>query len=91
MSAAMPDLSIYAKGAQLERQLRQIKPGERFRIPAQELAEIQVPANPLDRQTVLYLSDWFRDRMPFYCVTYHNIATGDIEFANEQSSAGKGE
>lgn len=82
----MPDLSRYTKGAQLERQLRRLKPGERFRIPARDLADIEVPADPLDKQTVLYLSDWFRDRMPFYCVTYHNIANGDIEFANEQAS-----
>lgn len=73
------DLSAFTKGAQLERQIRTLKPGRRIRISREMLADIIVPANPLDRQTPEYLANWFHSRMPFYCTLYQNPIHGFFE------------
>lgn len=65
------DLSIYTRGAQLERQLQTLRPGQCFRMSETQLSDIVVPANPLDRQTPEYLAKWFHVRMPFYCTLHH--------------------
>lgn len=79
----MADFSVYTRAAELEGKLRQLKPGQRMRVAVRDLLDMMVPANPLDRQTPAYLADWFRDRMPFRCVVYHDILTHDYEFSNE--------
>lgn len=67
------DLSIYTRGARFERLLRTLQPGQAVDITAQELSDIVVPANPLDRQTPEYLVEWFKIRMPFYCEVSEGI------------------
>lgn len=76
------DFSVYTKAAELEGKLRQIPPGQRMRVAIRDLLDMMVPADPIDRQTPIYLADWFRKRMPFRCITYHDIMTGDFEFEN---------
>lgn len=62
------DLSIFSRGAWLLRQLQELKPGQAMRITANMLADVTVPANPLDRQTPEYLIEFFRIRLPFFVV-----------------------
>jgi hypothetical protein len=66
----MVDMSIYTDGARLERELRQLKPGQNFRVPVMDLRRVVVPANPMDNQTPEYLARWFHARMPFYCTLH---------------------
>lgn len=73
-------LSDFTKGAQLEKTLRRLKPGEFMRVSKNSLLDILVPANPLDRQTPEYLAEWFRSRLPFYATTHEDTITGDWEF-----------
>lgn len=67
------DLSRFTSGARLERLLRTIPPGKSLNVSVHDLADIEVPANPLDRQTPEYLVEWFRIRMPFYCTVTPDI------------------
>lgn len=60
------DLSKYTLGARLLGQLRQIKPGEAYRLTMTTLGDVLVPADPLDRQTPEYLVEFFKVRLPFY-------------------------
>lgn len=71
------DLSVFTKGAQLERELRKLERGQNFRLSAKMLLDVMVPANPLDHQTPAYLAKWFHERMPFYCTLHHDLA-GDF-------------
>lgn len=67
----------FTKGARLLGRLRMLKPGECFRMDVRaELSDIEVPANPLDRQTPEFLARWMHARMPFYC-TLHRDALGN--------------
>lgn len=62
------DLSKFTDGARLLGQLRMLEHGEAFRLTAERLRDIEVPANPLDQQTPEYLVEWFKVRLPFYTV-----------------------
>ena len=64
------DLSIYTRGARLLRDMKQLRPGQNFRVSAQTLSDMVVPADPMGRQTPDYLARWFHARMPFYCTLY---------------------
>lgn len=78
------DLEALSRGARLERMLRTLLPGFCIRITAATLADVMVPADPLDHQTVKYLAEWFRVRMPFNCSTREIIDSGDWEFKHEK-------
>jgi hypothetical protein len=66
------------EAAALERRLRHLKPGECFDV--RDWRDIEVPADPLDRQTPEFLAEWFRSRMPFYCTTREDILSGKWTF-----------
>ena len=63
----MAGLGQFTRGAQLLKMLSNIPPGKAVDISADKLLDIEVPANPMDRQTPEYLIDWFYARLPFYC------------------------
>ena len=73
-------LARLTKGAQLEKSLRRLKPGECYDVRREDWLDIEVPTNPLDRQTPAFLVEWFRSRMPFYCETHEDILTGKWTF-----------
>ena len=73
-------LARFTKGALLEKSLRRLKPGECYDVRREDWLYIEVPTNPLDRQTPAFLAEWFRIRMPFYCETREDILTGKWTF-----------
>jgi len=79
-------LEDFRLGAELERELRTLKPGQCLDVSRQRFNDIIVPANPLDRQTPEYLAEWFKIRMPFYCETRLNIMSGTWTFERPKLS-----
>ena len=63
----------FSRGALLLRQLSALKPGQAMDITKYALSDIEVPANPLDRQDAPYLIRWFKARLPFYCMVCPNL------------------
>lgn len=63
----------FTRGSHLLRDLQLLKPGENYRMSAQMLSDIEVPANPLDHQTPEYLARWMHERCPFYCTLHHDV------------------
>lgn len=63
----------FTRGARLLRDLQQLKHGQSFRMSAEMLSDIEVPANPLDRQTPDYIAKWMQERMPFFCYLQHSV------------------
>jgi len=41
-----------------------------------ELLDIEVPANPLDRQTPEFIAKWMHESMPFYCILKQDFVGG---------------
>lgn len=85
----------YTRGAKLLRDLQSLKPGECYRMHGRDLKDIEVPANPLDRQTPAFIAQWMQDRMPYYCFLQHSVF-GDwweisrpAETDNQQITASK--
>lgn len=74
------DFSCYTKAAEFEGKLKTLKPGQRMRVAARDFLDMQVPANPLDKQTPKYLAEWFRVRMSFACDVREDIVTGNFDF-----------
>lgn len=66
----------YTRGAHLLRELQRLQRGECFRMQVDVLVDIQVPANPLDRQTPKFIATWMHVRMPFYCTLHHDVFGG---------------
>lgn len=60
----------YTRGAALLNNLKRLAPGYQMRLTVEQLNEIEVPANPLDRQTPEFKAKWLYDRLPFVA-TYH--------------------
>jgi hypothetical protein len=63
----------YTRSARLLRELQRLVPGDTYRMQAPELLDIEVPANPLDRQTPEFIAKWMHKRMPFYCTLHGNV------------------
>jgi hypothetical protein len=74
----------FTMGARFERVLRSLKPGQSLRMNPIDWDGIVVPASPYDHQTADYLAEWFRSRMPFYCVVEKDTATGRHTFTRPQ-------
>ena len=60
-------------GAVLLRTLTSLPPGKAINVTRAMLMDIEVPANPLDRQTPEFLVGWFKSRLPFYCTVTPNL------------------
>jgi len=75
-AAGNPDLSRFTLAAQLLRRMCLLQPGEAYRLTVPMLLDIEVPANPLDRQTPEYLVEFFKVRLPFYTVVRHEPLRG---------------
>lgn len=80
LQAPLGDLSGFTKAAQLLAQLRTLKPGEAYRLTAVTLQDIKVPVDPLDRQTLEYLVEFFKIRLPFYTVVRYEPLRGFLDF-----------
>lgn len=63
----------YTRGARLLRKLQSLRPGDTYRMQVPELLDMEVPANPLDRQTPDFIAKWMHRRMPFYCTLHGNV------------------
>ena len=74
------DLSTFTDGARLMHELRFLGSGQIYRVPMHRLLDIQVPANPLDRQTPEYLIEFFKVRLPFYCRVDVDILGRYVDF-----------
>lgn len=59
-------LGRFSKGAAILLALRDLRPGQAYRMADSRLADIEVPANHLDRQTPEFLARYFHARLPFY-------------------------
>ena len=81
------DLSIFTRGARLLRDLKQLQRGQNYRMSAQMLSDVTVPADPLDNQTPEYLANWFHVRMPFYCELHHDLVGNFWEIRRPQQKA----
>jgi hypothetical protein len=68
----MIDFSGFARGAEIERNLRQLQPGECVRMTPAFFDGVRVPTDPLDRQTPEFLVHWFHVRMPFPCDLHYD-------------------
>lgn len=63
----MTDLSRFTESARLLERMRQLEPGKAYRVYTRQLLDMEVPANPLDRQTPEFIAKFLYDRMPFPC------------------------
>ncbi len=77
----------YTRGAALLRNLQELRPGEYLRMQIPELLDIEVPANPLDRQSPEYIARWMHARMPFYCTLHQGLVGGWWEIRRPLSGA----
>lgn len=78
----------YTRGANLLRELQELKPGQCFRMSEEMLSDVAVPASPLDKQTPDYIAKWMQDRMPFYCYLQHSIWGGWWEISRPENDPG---
>lgn len=69
----------YSLGAGLLRQLQQLQPGQAYRMQTSFLSDVEVPADPLDRQSPDFIAKWMHDRMPFYSVLHRDPLGGWFE------------
>ena len=80
-------LTGFTRAANFERLLRTLRPGDALDVRPEEWLDIQVPANPLDRQSPEYLAEWFRVRMPFKCEVRHHLLPEKWTFFRPQMAA----
>lgn len=73
-------VSPFASAAMFLHQLREMEPGQSYRVDQRRLLDMQVPASPLDRQDCNYLTEWFRARLPFRCTVTESTERGYFEF-----------
>lgn len=75
----------YTIGAALLHQLQNLAIGECARISRDILNKIEVPANPLDRQTPEYIIKWMHERLQFYAKLRYDIANDYWEITNMEA------